>query len=168
MATLRRTICKSRKLQNPLHYYLIISLIKEFSVDLPVSSVPEHPSCILFPFLFINAFIFSPNLSCLPVLLSGSTNLTIACTCIQSLAHICLPVTPTPAMSTMVFMMVSTMVFMMVPMILARIWIFRHHVRKASNQTKHTSTILYYWHKEYHILTNVLQTSCFLRDNHDF
>ena len=147
MVTFRGTICTSRKLQKPLHYCLIQYLIKELSVDLPVSSAPEHPSCILFPFLFINTFIFPPNLSSLPVLLVGSTNITIACTCIQSLAHICLPITPTPSM--------STMVFMMVPMILTRIWIFRHHVRKARNQTKQTSTALYY------CLTKVFQTSCF-------
>ena len=121
MATPRGTICTSLNLQKHLHYYLIKQLIKEFSLDLPVSSVSEHPSCILFPFLFINAFIFSPNLCCLPILLSGSTNITIACTHIQSLAHICLSIMPIPAVSTMVFMMVSTMVFMMVPMILARI-----------------------------------------------
>lgn len=161
MATLRRTICTSRKLQKPLHSYLIKYLIKELSVDLPVSSAPEHPSCILFPFWFINAFIFPPNLSSLRVLLSGSANITIACTCIQSLAHICLPITSTPSMSTMVLMMVSTMVFMMVSMILARIWIFRHHFRKTRNQTKHTSTALYYCHKKYHVLTNIFQKSRF-------
>jgi hypothetical protein len=80
----------------------------------------------------------------LSILLGGCTSHTSAYTFIQSLAHICVLVTPIPAMSTMVFMMVSTMMFMVVPMILARIWVFRHHIQKTSNQMKHTGTALYY------------------------
>lgn len=61
-------------------------------------------------------------------------------------------------MSTMVFMMVSTMMFMVVPMILARIWVFRHHIQKTSNQMKHTGTALYYWYiTEITNTTNILE-----------
>jgi hypothetical protein len=95
--------------------------MNESCIDLPVSSVPQHPSCVMFSFLFAGAHksstgIFFPNLSGFPFLFCAGIGSVSVHALFQSLEDSCLLVILTVTVSTMVLVVVpmATMVVTMV------------------------------------------------------
>jgi hypothetical protein len=96
--------------------------MKESCMDVPVSPISQHPSCMMFPFLFAGAHtsgtgIFFPNLPGLPFLFCASVIGVSVLALFQSLEHIYLLVILTATVSTVVLVVVP-MTTMMVPMVL--------------------------------------------------
>jgi hypothetical protein len=95
--------------------------MNESGIGLPVSSIPQHPSWMMFSFLFAGAHktatgIFFPNLSRFPFLFCAGIGSIRVHTPFQSLEHICLLVILTATVSTVVLVVVpmATMVMAIV------------------------------------------------------
>jgi hypothetical protein len=94
--------------------------MNESFLNLPVSSVPQHSSCVMFSVLFAGTGIFLRHFSRSILFSSSGTGCIIVCTLLQSLAHAYLHILLTTSMSAVVFM-VMPMVTMVMSMVLTRI-----------------------------------------------
>lgn len=95
--------------------------MNESCIGLPVSSIPQNPSCMLLSFLFAGAHkscagIFFPNLSRFPFLFRAGIVSVSALPLFQSLEHIYLLVILTAIVLTVVLVVVpmTTVVLAMV------------------------------------------------------